>query len=187
MSADRPAGQHPRLFVGVWPDAETTDRLAALERVERRGVRWVRPDQCHVTLRFLGAADPDRVVDALRSVHHPPVTAVLGPRVGRLGRGVLMVPVGGLDSLAAEVIRCTAELGRPPDPRPFLGHLTLARLKGSPACGLIDAELRSEWPVTSIRLVASETGVDGPEYHVLADVPLRRRRDQMRRTVRNIR
>jgi 2'-5' RNA ligase len=174
MSADRPAGQHPRLFVAVWPDAETAARLATLERVERRGVRWVRPEQCHVTLRFLGAADPDRVVDALRSVHHPRVTAVLGPRVGRLGRGVLMVPVAGLDSLAAEVIRCTAELGRPPDPRPFLGHLTLARLKGSPACGLVDAELQGEWPVTSIRLVASETRPDGPTYRELAEVPLRR-------------
>lgn len=171
-AASEPAGRHPRLFVAVWPDAETTARLAGLERVERRGVRWVRPELCHVTLRFLGAADPDRVVDALGSVRHAPVTAVLGPRIGRLGRGVLMVPVAGLDSLAAEVIRCTAGLGRPPDPRPFLGHLTLARLKGSPACGLVDAELAGEWPVTSIRLMASQTRPDGPEYRTVAEVAL---------------
>lgn len=161
-----------RLFVAVWPDAPTAAVLAALPREERPGVRWVRPELCHVTLRFLGPADPDEVLDALLAVHHPPVTAVAGPRVARLGQGVLMVPVAGLDSLAAEVVRCTAVLGRPPDPRPFLGHLTLARLKSRHARGLAGAEVAGEWPVTSIRLVASDTRADGPEYRTVAEVAL---------------
>ncbi|MCZ7630359.1 MAG: hypothetical protein M5U19_15570 [Microthrixaceae bacterium] len=55
-------------------------------------------------------------------------TAVLGPAVGTLGDRVVMVPVVGLEDLAAQVRRCTQGIGRPPE-HPFRGHLTLARAR----------------------------------------------------------
>jgi 2'-5' RNA ligase len=152
------------------------DRLEALPRADPPGpgVRWTTRDQWHVTLRFLGDADPGEVVAALEPVgpRFPPLEVTLGPRVGRLGRGILMVPVSGLDDLAAEVIRATAGLGRPPEPRPFLGHLTLARLKGAAACGLTDRTLRDRWTARELAVVRSDLHPHGARYSTVATVPL---------------
>ena len=92
-----------------------------------------------MTLRFLGEVDaPGPVADALRRVPEAlaaagvgEVRATLGPRVAWFpGRQVLQVPVSGLDALAQAVVDATARWGRPPEDRPFSGHLTLARARG---------------------------------------------------------
>lgn len=162
-----------RLFVAVWPPDDVVARLAALPREERPGVRWTTPDQWHVTLRFLGRADVDDAIAALGSLEATVAEAVLGPRPGRLGRGIFMLPVAGLDDLAGAVRRCTATVGDPPDPRPFQGHLTLARLKGAPACGLTDALVSARWPVTAVALVESHLSSQGARYETLHEVALR--------------
>jgi 2'-5' RNA ligase len=158
----------PRLFVAVLPPVEVVDDLTPLERADAPGVRWTPPEQWHVTLHFLGDAPLPDATAALGALTAAPCTAVLGPRVGRLGREVLMLPVGGLDELAAAVGRAFAGIGRPPDPRPFLGHLTLARLRARAACGLVDAAVRASWPVGEVHLVESTLGADGSRYEVRA-------------------
>jgi RNA 2',3'-cyclic 3'-phosphodiesterase len=163
-----------RLFVASWPPPAVLDLLADLPRAEQAGVRWTSRDQWHVTLRFLGEADPDDVLATLQpvGVRCPPAEVTMGPRVGRLGRGVLMVPVAGLEQVAAEVIRATAGVGKPPEPRPFLGHLTLARLTGAPACGLTDRVVRASWTATEIALVQSVLHPHGARYSTVAAIPL---------------
>ena len=49
-----------RLFVAVWPPEEVVAELTALPRKDGRGVRFVAPENWHVTLRFLGQAIPTR-------------------------------------------------------------------------------------------------------------------------------
>jgi len=163
-----------RLFVAVWPPPAVLDLLAGLPRADQAGVRWTTRDQWHVTLRFLGAADPDEVSAALAPLapRLAPAAATMGPRVGRLGRGVLMVPVAGLDAVAAAVVDATRHLGQPPEPRPFLGHLTLARLKGAAACGLTDRVVRAAWTATELALVRSDLHPRGARYTTVATVPL---------------
>ncbi|HJV08482.1 MAG TPA: 2'-5' RNA ligase family protein, partial [Acidimicrobiales bacterium] len=100
----------PRLFVAVWPPDDVLDLVAALERPDVAGLRWTRPDQWHVTLRFLGETELAPVVAALGHVDAPPATATLGPAVGRFGHRVLHVPVAGLDSVASAVVAATAGL-----------------------------------------------------------------------------
>jgi 2'-5' RNA ligase len=164
-----------RLFVAVWPPAEVLQQLEALPRAAAPGVRWTTREQWHVTLRFLGRADPEAVAAAVRPLGAVlvPAKVTLGPRVGRLGRGVLMVPVDGLDVVAAAVIEATAHLGQPPEPRPFLGHLTLARLKGSAACGLTDRVIRARWTASEVAVVRSVLHPGGARYTTVATVPLR--------------
>lgn len=162
-----------RLFVAVWPPDDVVAQLAGLPREERPGVRWTTPDQWHVTLRFLGTADVDDVTAALGTLEAVAAEAVLGPRPGRLGHGVFMLPVAGLDVVAEHVRRCTAGVGEPPDPRPFHGHLTLARLKGAAACGLTDAVVSARWPVRSVALVRSQLSPAGACYETLCEVALR--------------
>jgi 2'-5' RNA ligase len=134
-------------------------------------VRWTGRDQWHVTLRFLGLVPVDAVVAALRNVGRVgSVRAVLGPTTGRFGHRILHVPVAGLDGVGAAVIEATASLGRPPDERPFHGHLTLARVAKNARVDLRDlagTPLGGEWDVDAISLVESRLAPGGARYEVL--------------------
>jgi 2'-5' RNA ligase len=166
-----------RLFVSVQPPDEVLDGLAALDRPEATGLRWARRDQWHVTLRFLGeVTDPGPVADALARAALPPADAVVGPSATTLGRRSLVLPVNGLDRLAAGVASATAGVGEPPGPGPFRGHLTLARARGRRKVpGGLAARVpafEARFPVADVRLVRSNLGAGGPRYEDLAVVPL---------------
>ena len=172
LAAPAPA----RLFVAVWPPPHVLDVLAALPREEQPGVRWLPRPAWHVTLRFLGTADPAAVWAALCALAGPDgpraAPAALGPRPGRLGRDALVVPVQGLEALAGAVRVATAHLGVPPDPRPFLGHVTIARLRGAPACACTARTVEARWTVQEVALVRSTPGLTGPSYETLATLAL---------------
>jgi len=166
----------PRLFVAVRPPAAVVEQLAALDRRDEPGVRWVPRSQWHVTLRFLGEADLVGASAALAALPAAaaslarPIVAELGPAVSRLGRSVVCVPVRGLDALAATVGEVTAGVGDPPDPRPFAGHLTLARLRGRAACGIAGAPISATFEVGAVELVRSTLGPGGATHEVVATV-----------------
>lgn len=161
-----------RVFVAAWPPPPVLDALAALPRPDVEGVRWVPRGNLHVTLRFLGDADADEVVQRLRDSHLPAAAAETGPTVAMLGRRVVMVPVAGLDALAAAVVTATEDLGQPPRDRSFVGHVTLARCSddraGRRVCGTA-AEVA--FPVEEVAVVSSQTLPDGARYDIVARVP----------------
>ena len=175
-----------RLFVAVWPDALTRRTLASLPLEPTTGLRLVRPEQWHVTLRFFGDVEAEVVpalLAALESVAatEQPVVAQLGPRTAWFGRGaVLQVPVTGLDRLAAAVRASTSELvpSRHPGEPPFTGHLTLARSNrrkrpDPPArARLAGVDAACQFAVTELDLVASEPGPGGHRYSSLGKVSL---------------
>lgn len=161
-----------RLFVAVRPPDAVLDVVGGLRRPERDGVRWTTRAQWHVTLRFLGEVhDPGPVVAALEAAPLVPCAAVLGPRVAALGRGVVMVPVGGLEELAEGVVAATGQFGRPPEARDFRGHLTLARVRRGPVRALVGEAIDLRFPVDAVRLVRSRPGPGGSRYD---DVHVRR-------------
>jgi 2'-5' RNA ligase len=130
-----------------------------------------------VTLRFLGEVEaPEPVAEALAAAGLGRAEAALGPAAARLGAGVLCVPVAGLDDLARAVTDATAAFGRPPEDRPFRGHVTLARARGRGrlpgSLGRAVGAFKGRFPVTDVRLVRSRPGSDGPQYEDLAVVPL---------------
>ena len=154
-----------RLFVAVWPPPDVVALLEALPRYPLAGARWTTAKQWHVTLRFLGVVEVAAARAALGRLSAAPCTASLGPRARRLGPSVLVVPVAGLDAVAAGVDEVTHGLGRPPA-HGFRGHLTLARA-GSGALPRLDAEVSASWPVTSVALVASQLHPAGARYETL--------------------
>jgi RNA 2',3'-cyclic 3'-phosphodiesterase len=168
------------MFVGVWPDAPTLERLSSLALQAAPGLRLVGPAQFHVTLRFLGEVEEELVptlVHALDgvtryatgSVHcdYGPVTAWFR------GQRVLHVPVSGLDPVAAAVREAT--VGVVPDVRaneaPFAGHLTVARsnrrLSASAGDAVAGIPCAGSFEVESFCLVASELSAEGPRYTTL--------------------
>jgi len=172
-----------RLFIATWPSPEVVEALKAMPRPAVEGVRWTRPDQWHVTLRFLGQVpDPGVVLAGLTGLGGlgPPVVARAGPATAVLG-SVLCVPVGGLEGLASAVCRATAGVGGYQEHRPFRGHITVARVQGRPGRGrgrasrlepMAGLGLDASWEVDRVSLVSSQTRPEGSRYEVLAEVAL---------------
>jgi 2'-5' RNA ligase len=157
-----------RLFVAVIPPEPVIDLIAGFPRPEETGVRYTTADQWHITLRFLGNAVIDDARAALERVHTNAVTARFGLRVSRLGRAVVVLPVSGLDPVAAAVVEATADVGQAPQTQPFRGHLTLARLKHRSTCSLIGETIRASFRAREIHLVRSQLGRVGARYDVIA-------------------
>lgn len=150
----------------------------------RSAVRWVRLDGLHVTLRFLGPTDEERV----GAVGDAVARAVAGqgtidvtvsgagafPSAARPRTLWLGIPAGATE-LAGLATRIGAELeplGWPVDDRPFRAHLTLARADGRREGPLVAAllaeraaELRVGFTVDSVVLFESVTG-GGPARYV---------------------
>lgn len=102
------------------------------------GVRWLPPDQLHLTLRFIGETE-DAAIATIRSglavITSPAFPLSLqgvgcfpSPRRPR----VLWVGLNGgepLTRLQHEVETAVGNAGIPPEERPFSPHITLARLR----------------------------------------------------------
>ncbi|HEX6236686.1 MAG TPA: 2'-5' RNA ligase family protein [Acidimicrobiales bacterium] len=165
-----------RLFVAVQPPPAVLDALEALPRPERPGIRWTKRAHWHVTLRFLGeVADPAPVVEALEGAPVQRCVARLGPGAEVLGRGVVSVPVAGLDDLATGVAAALGGMGTANDDRRFRGHVTLARTARGGARGAVRAVVReladrpvsATFDVDEVRLVRSHLGGGPPRYEDL--------------------
>jgi 2'-5' RNA ligase len=162
-----------RLFVAVWPPEVVLDQIAALPR-SAEGLRWTTRDQWHVTLRFLGRTTIAPAVEALVELDGQPAcpVTIAGP-ARRLGRGAFALPVDGLAPLALATIAAFDGIGRPAEPRPFRGHLTLARVKDArPRVLMPSLAFEASWTVRSVCLVRSHLARSGARYETIASADL---------------
>jgi 2'-5' RNA ligase len=160
-----------RLFVAVWPPEEVAAQLTALHRKDQRGVRFVPPENWHVTLRFLGNSDPDEVIGALDGASLPACRARMGPGVDVMHERALVIPVQGVEQLAAAVTARTARIGQPPGKR-FVGHLTLARVKAHvPMPRVLGALFTAEFDVSDVALIESRLHPEGARYETIESWP----------------
>jgi RNA 2',3'-cyclic 3'-phosphodiesterase len=150
------------------------EQLRSIPRDDPRDVRFVRPENWHVTLRFFGDADPDDVVDALAGAAFAPTRAQLGPALVLVGRRALAVPVAGLDALARTVIERTGAIGERPRQR-FVGHLTLARIKDGVRPDVLGTPISADFDVDELVLVQSRLGPQGARYDTVHSWPIPRR------------
>jgi len=161
-----------RLFIAVWLPDEVAETLHALHRKDQRGVRFVPPENWHITLRFLGESNPVKVVDALAGIDIGHAVASLGPAVDVFDERSLVVPVAGLDELAAEVVERTKRLGTEKPRKRFLGHVTVARVQSNVAMPRVLGELiADEFDVTEIALIESRLTSNGARYETLETWP----------------
>ena len=126
-----------RLFLAIEMPAEVKEILSTL-RQDIAGVRWVPPEQLHLTLLFLGELAPenlDRLCNALATIAIAPFTLTFdrtgcfprpaAPRI--LWAGIKPHPA--LSRLVLLSREAAADCGVLVDEKPFSPHITLARSK----------------------------------------------------------
>jgi 2'-5' RNA ligase len=173
------------MFVAVWPDDTTVQRLSALELSSASSLSAVRAGQWHITLRFLGDVADDLVpalIDGLGRAARgvtPPVRCTIGPATAWFsGARVLQIPVTGLDQMAAAVREATVPTVPDSGEPPFVGHLTVGRVRGrhrpEPAtqAAVAGMVITAEFAVPDLLLVGSELSPEGPRYSTLARLTL---------------
>ena len=124
------------------PIKEAYGKVHESLRARHRGLRWVRPENLHLTLRVLGSTPEDRLPARREKVEAVarrgcPFRLTIGlpgcfgskrsPRVVWLGIGD---GAGELASLARGLEEAAVKLGFEPEGRPWSAHLTLARNDG---------------------------------------------------------
>jgi 2'-5' RNA ligase len=181
-----------RLFVAVEVPAAARDGLAALvselrslePKSSAKKLRWVRPENLHVTLKFIGSVPPeklDSIYDKLARVRSDrPVELVFRgigffpsakrPRV--LWAGMVASP--NLVAIAGDIDNNVAKLGIPAEQRAFTPHLTLARCERSGISAALQAAVESnaarefaELRTNQFHLIESKLKPSGPEYTTL--------------------
>lgn len=155
------------------------------------GARWVRPENIHLTLKFLGDINPDdigRIGDAMigAAADIPPLTlsvrqigvfpGIKRPRVIWIGLG------GNIQELLALQGRLETELdtlGFPREKRAFKAHLTLGRIKQAANPDVIGRMMRQyaslsseEFTCDQVTLFKSDLKPSGAVYTKLKQTEL---------------
>ena len=179
-----------RLFVAVVPPPEVRERaLKEARSLSWEGhIRWLPPENLHLTLRFLGET-PDQELPGLRDALEAACSgqeafdltlqdAGAFPSADRAR--VLWVGVGDglerLNALAGEVDAALERLEIEREKRPFHPHLTVGRARtgdarlGNPGSGGNVGPIPFE--VGVVELVQSRLSREGAVYSIIASFPL---------------
>jgi 2'-5' RNA ligase len=152
-------------------------------------IAWVRPETCHITLRFLGDAEPARL-EAL-AARLEGVAASAGPVEAAAGATgafpgwkrprVLWVRLesgGAIERLAAAVDIGARGAGFETDGRAFTAHLTLGRVRGPHGARRAASAVRAWEPavpretIPAMVLYRSELSSSGARHTALVRYPL---------------
>lgn len=189
-----------RLFVAIsLPDQIKAELALAQEELRtalpKNVVRWTRPEQFHLTLKFLGSVDLSQVgavSDLLRGACSGfPVLRLRSERIGffphpRFPRVIwawVHDAAQCLPLLQQSIEAAVEGIASPEKEGDFTGHITLARchgLKRAEAEKLFEAakvmtdRVFGDWEATEVELIRSELRPGGSRYTTLAAFPLAR-------------
>ena len=183
-----------RCFVALNLPPELKGRLAELEarlKEARADVSWVKPENIHLTLKFLGGVEETRIPLIKRTIQEglrgegPLVLSLAGlgvfpnPRSPR----VIWVGVEGdterMQKLQKRLEQALEEVGFPREARSFSPHMTLGRMRSRQGtAGLMElVERLGEYragsiQAESIELMRSQLHPAGAIYTILESFPL---------------
>lgn len=181
-------GQKMRLFTGISLNPEVREYVAGVVRVlssEVSDVRWVPFENSHVTLKFLGACDPDRLDKLIAAMKNAAVQLPLTLNIGGVGAfpslaSARVIWVGAEDieghvHKVYNVLEKGAEkCGIPREKRRYTPHITIGRARKKPVnlprelAERFEEELLLE--VEEILLFESRLSSTGAEYKIIQRV-----------------
>jgi 2'-5' RNA ligase len=183
-----------RLFIAIELTEQVRRHLDSLmtaltrsgEGGELPTVSWMKRENWHITLKFLGEVEEARVPhlqQALTSVPLEPIHLCIDRMLYFPKRGpvhVIAAGVGGdvgrLNQLQESIERSCGQLGFAAEDRQYAGHVTFGRSRagerGGDGVSLRETKLESMFPgpmfqVTQFALVQSRLSNQGSEYAVL--------------------
>ncbi len=176
-----------RLFAGIGLPDRVCERLIEV-RSAIPGARWIDSENLHLTLRFFGevpndvADDIDMELGRIAVAPFPITIHGVGHFEKKLQPTALWAavePNEPLARLAAKTETAARRAGLSPEPRKFLPHVTLARLKRAPV-HRVESFLRNRADlnvgpieVHEFYLFSSHLGRDGADYTREAEYRLR--------------
>ncbi|MBV9079578.1 MAG: RNA 2',3'-cyclic phosphodiesterase [Elusimicrobia bacterium] len=183
-----------RLFVALpFPD-EVRNEMKRVARAgeQDRSIRWLPSDGFHITLKFLGETETERL-PALNHALREAAAAARRLNLQISGAGVfpddrhpkifwagLSGDTAELKRLAADLEARTAAIGFPTEERAFTPHATLARCHRHGHCGPKSAETfraafskaaPPPFEATEMHLMRSHLGPNGADYELLEAFP----------------
>ena len=185
-----------RTFIAINVPPAVLDTITRIQtRFKSLGLHasWVKPGNIHLTLKFLGDTDPDRIpgiqnklTETLASFARFQLSLgsagvfpdTNNPRVLWLG---LKDEEGALKTLQTDIEKTLESIGFPREQRPFSPHVTLARIKSPKGKKELKEELDAVNPkgisthpfdVGEIHLYESQLTPKGSIYTVLANFKL---------------
>ena len=191
-----------RSFIAIELSEEVKDGLtqlrSELERAEHTFVKWVQPGGIHLTLKFLGNILSKQVTEVVKAMEeaaqgispfHLEISG-LGAFPNLKRPAVLWVGIGGeidkLLRLQQNIDSALAPFGFAREERPFVPHLTLARIRQGASDGerrsfgelavSTSFETRYSLGVEAINLMRSQLTPAGAIYTCLAVVELETRK-----------
>ena len=185
-----------RLFTAIeLPESVRAHLLAVRDRLGSQldaggAVTWVKPENLHVTLKFLGEV-PDAavggLVESLARIEVPPMRLVADHMVYFPKRGPVRVIAAGLGGDVHELARlyeqmeaACAALGFPPEGRAYTPHATIGRTRitrrGGGAFNVRGVPLDDAFPgpsftATGFVLMKSQLNPKGSVYTPAAHFP----------------
>jgi len=176
-----------RVFAGLPLPERTRETIAAWMNTweaERKALKPVQPTGLHVTLHFFGEVDEggaEEIGKALAAIRRNRIEAALGglshfPRRGKTRVFAIDFDTGGeeIASLYNGLMRSLGDIGYAPVGRPFVPHITVARVRRGAAVPVLPSfEPNRGTRLTLDRLVLFQSILKptGAEYHPLTTVP----------------
>lgn len=160
-----------RLFFALWPPRDTARALAEWASAVQKhtGGRATAEETIHLTLAFLGPADPAKASAAAESVRLSPFELPID--TARHWKHNKIVWVGpqatppALSALVGQLHPALRRAGLVLEARPFAAHVTLIRKVSAP--GPLPALPTVPWPVRDFVLVRSTPTASGSRYEVI--------------------
>jgi 2'-5' RNA ligase len=178
----------PRLFVALeLPEdvRRSLDRSLVPWRDALQGVRWAPPENWHVTLLFLGATDPDRILgiearlqDVARAV--PAFRTALAGSGGFPSARRATIVWAGVDDAGGHIARLAGSvadaLETPLEHDPFSAHVTVGRARRPIRLptGFVEERVEAApFDLTELVLFRSHLGSGPPRYEALRRLTFR--------------
>jgi 2'-5' RNA ligase len=184
-----------RTFIAVAISSEVRVNIAQIQAEFRKGdpdVKWVEPENLHLTLKFLGEVGEEKLYGVIEKTRLA-LSEIFNFKVRLSGLGsfpnpssprVVWVGVSQgkdeLKKLSQRIEENLSHLGFPKENREFSAHLTIGRVrsprKRDKLVKKID-ELESsdvgEFSVDKVLVMESQLSPKGPTYRIIEEVNLR--------------